>query len=634
MRVLLIMPPMTQVNAPYPATPFLAGFLRARGIDARQADFAIDLITRLFSKTGLQRVFASLESAPRPRPKQPTRRSKLYEAPTARHRTSVAFVREHAARYLDTVEPVVRFLQGSDPTLALRLTSRAFLPEGPRFAALEESGGEETLAWAFGALGQQDQAKYLATLYLGDLADAIRDGVDPHFELSRYAERLAVSAPTFDPLLAALRQPPTLLDTMLDELTAEALALHEPDVVGITTPFPGNVYAGLRVAQSIRRLRSGVKIAWGGGYPSTELRELKDPRVFDFVDYVCLDAGEMPMLGVLGIEKLNNTFTRDSDRVSFHAPIPPVPHSATGLPTYDGLPLGRYLSVFDLLNPMHRVWSDGRWNKLMVAYGCYWSQCTFCDTRLDYIERFSKAPAKMLVDRMEALIRETGQTGFHLVDEAAPPALLRALSEEILRRGLTVTWWGNIRFEKSFTRGLCELMARAGCVAVSGGLEVADDRLLALIRKGVTVEQVARVTRDFTTSGIMVHAYLMYGYPTQTAQETVNSLDMVRQLFAAGCVQSAYWHRFALTAHSPIAADPAAFGIRLLPEPEVTFARNEIPFEDPIGANHDMLGVGLRKALYNFMHGIGLDRPAHVWFPKRVPKSRVASDFIAKALRL
>jgi hypothetical protein len=49
----------------------------------------------------------------------------------------------------------------------------------------------------------------------------------------------------------------------------------------------------------------------------------------------------------------------------------------------------------------------------------------------------------------------------------------------------------------------------------------------------VTVEQVARVTQ-FTEAGVMVHCYLMYGYPTQTVQETVDSLEMVRQLFEAG----------------------------------------------------------------------------------------------------
>lgn len=63
------------------------------------------------------------------------------------------------------------------------------------------------------------------------------------------------------------------------------------------------------------------------------------------------------------------------------------------------------------------------------------------------------------------------------------------------------------------------------------------------MEKGVTIAQVARVTDGFTQAGIMVHAYLMYGFPTQTTQETIDSLEVVRQLFQAGIVQSGYWHR-------------------------------------------------------------------------------------------
>jgi radical SAM superfamily enzyme YgiQ (UPF0313 family) len=606
MRVLLILPPMTQVNTPYPATAFLTGYLRRAGIDAVQADLAIELVLRIFSRAGLQRLGLKLDEL---------------------------------ERYLLTIDPVVRFLQGRDPSLALRICSRNYLPEGPRFAALDETA--DGLSWAFGALGVQDQAKHLATLYLADLTDAIRDQVDPHFELSRYAEKLALSAPTFDPLAEALRAPATVVDAMLEELVAEKLKVHEPDVVGLTAPFPGNVYAAFRIAAAVRKHAPNASLVLGGGYPNTELRELKEPRVFDYFDFVTLDDGERPLQclvehlsGTRPVEKLCRTFIRrGADVVYVNDPsVPPLAHNESGTPTYDGLPLDGYLSVLEMLNPMHRIWSDGRWNKLMVAHGCYWSKCTFCDTTLDYIQRYSTAPADHLVDQIERIVGETGQTGFHFVDEAAPPAMLKALARRLLDRGVSITWWGNIRFEKSFTPELCELLAESGCVAVSGGLEVAEDRLLALMQKGVSVEQVARVTKNFVNVGIMVHAYLMYGFPTQTVQETVNALEYVRQLFAAGCIQSGFWHRFALTAHSPIAKDPAGHGIRLLPEPNVTFARNEIPYQDPVGTDHARLGEGLRKALYNFMHGVGLDQDVRAWLGIDVPKATVRRDLIERVL--
>jgi hypothetical protein len=157
---------------------------------------------------------------------------------------------------------------------------------------------------------------------------------------------------------------------------------------------------------------------------------------------------------------------------------------------------------------------------------------------------------------------------------------------------------------------------------VSGGLEVASDRLLELMKKGVTVEQVARVTRAFADAGIMVHAYLMYGFPTETVQDTVDALERVRQLFAAGCIQSAYWHRFAATAHSPIGLNPENFGITLRPPPNIQFAHNDLEFDDPVGTDHDSLGQGLRKAVYNYMHGVGFDTDVREWFEPSTPPGR------------
>jgi radical SAM superfamily enzyme YgiQ (UPF0313 family) len=630
---------MTQLNTPYPATAYLTGFLRAhaKGHEVVQADPAIELFLALFSAAGLERVEAVLREG-KPKGKRPP---------------AIAYFLAHVERYRETIEPVIRFLQGRDPSLALRIVGREMLPEGPRFAAVSEgpgAGDDDPLGWAFGDLGSHDRARHLASLYVDDLADVIREGVDPRFELSRYGEKLAASAASFDGLAAALAAPPTLVDELLEDITTALLERHRPDLVGLTVPFPGNVYGAFRIAKALKARAPGTRIALGGGYVNTELRSLSDPRVFEYVDFVTLDDGERPLLALIehlaagGQGPLLRTLRREGGRVVFVSDpaLHDVPLRDAGTPTYDGLPLDRYVSLLEMLNPMHRLWSDGRWNKLTVAHGCYWKKCSFCDVTLDYIGRYDPASADLLVDRIEAMIAETGQTGFHLVDEAAPPAGLRALAERLIARGVTITWWGNIRFEKTFTPALVRLLARSGCVAISGGLEVASDRLLEMMNKGVTVAQVARVTRALTDAGIMVHAYLMYGFPTETEQETVDALERVRQLFEEGCIQSAFWHRFAATAHSPIGQAPDRFGIRLRKEPAVTFARNEIPFDDPTGTDHDALGVGLRRALYNYMHGVGLDVDVRSWFAEpgrggrgsepRLPAPKVPRDLVRAAL--
>ena len=626
LRILSVIPPMTQLNTPYPSTAYLTGFLRSRGIEATQEDIALKLVLELFSPAGLREMHERVKAMP--------------------HKKRSATLRcfdEQFDRYLATITPAVAFLQGRDPSIGHRICGRNFLPEGPRFESLDvfiDDEGGDPLAWAFGSLGVQDRARHLATLYLNDVSDVLREAVDSRFEFVRYAESLAQSQASFEPMARALAAPPTLVDSTLQNLTKIAVDRSKPNLVLISVPFPGSVYAAFRIAQTIKAHDPSIVIALGGGYVNTELRELKEARVFDYFDYVMLDDGEQPILALLEhLEgkrpRLNlvRTFTRVDGAVRYFNNIEPdVPFAEVGTPTWDGLPLDQYLSLLDMLNPMHRLWSDGRWNKLTVAHGCYWKKCSFCDVSLDYIGRYDGAPAELLVDRIEEIIAETGQTGFHFVDEAAPPKALKSLADELQKRNRAISWWGNIRFEKSFTPELCNQLADSGCIAISGGLEVASDRLLKLMKKGVSVEQVARVTRAFSDAGILVHAYLMYGFPTQTVQDTVDALEYVRQLFAEGCIQSGYFHRFACTVHSPVGLNPAEYGIKLKALPPGGFAKNDVEFIDPTGVDHNSLGVGLNKALYNYMYGIGLDEDVRSWFTGKVPRTTVPRHKISKAL--
>jgi len=535
--------------------------------------------------------------------------------------------------YITTIDAVIAFLQGKNPTLARQICSGHFLPEASRFNQLDD------MEWAFGNMGMQDKAKHLATLYLEDISDFILECVDENFGFSRYAERLGRSANSFDELYTELQNETTHIDKITLKILEERVQEAQPNLVLISVPFPGNLYSAFRCAQFIKSYHPSVKIAMGGGFPNTELRSVKDKRVFEFFDFITLDDGELPVeLLISNIQNPNSkefkrTFLLENEEVVYknNSTKSDYKQSEVGTPDYSDLFLDKYISVIEMANPMHSLWSDGRWNKLTMAHGCYWGKCTFCDVSLDYIKIYEPIAAKILVDRMEELILQTGETGFHFVDEAAPPALMREVALELLERKLVVTWWTNIRFEKSFTKDLCILLKASGCIAVSGGLEVASDRLLKLIKKGVTVEQVAKVTHYFTEAGIMVHAYLMYGYPTQTIQETVDSLEMVRQLFQIGTIQSGFWHQFAMTAHSPVGLNPDEFGV-IPQQNEITFANNDIQFKDKTGINHDKFSFGLKKSLFNYMHGMCFDYDLQAWFDFKIPNTKIAPDFIENAI--
>ena len=613
-KVLLITPPFTQLNTPYPATCYLKGFLDSKNIDAKQFDLSIELFNAVYTKSFITKVFKEAG------------KQKSYNCP---------LVWEQREDYINKVEKVIAYLRNHQVTEAYQILHKGFLPIAHRSENLDD------LDWAFGNLGVLDKAKHFATLFIEELGDFIQTNVDDFFSFTRYAERIASSASSFDEIDEFLSYSPTIVEKKLLEILNEKLEENPADLVCFTVPFPGNLFAALRSGQFIKNNFPKTKVAMGGGYCNTELRSLSDPRVFKYIDFITLDDGEAPLLNVISyldgkIEKadLERTYLLEGKKVKYinKQPNTIFHHKDLPAPSYKGLLHSQYLSFLDVMNPMHRLWSDGRWNKLTISHGCYWKQCTFCDVNLDYIKIYQNTTAKDLVDKIETIIAETGTTGFHFVDEAAPPKVMKALALELISRKVYITWWTNIRFEKTFNKELCALLAKSGCIAVTGGLEVASDRLLKLMKKGVDIAQVAKVTNDFAEQNIMVHAYLMYGFPTETAQETIDSLEIVRQLFLNGCIQSAFWHQFTTTVHSPIGKNPANFDIEILGPKFEGFAQNDLIHNDPTGTDHHLYKDGLNLALNNYLDGMGLDMELQEWFDFDILPTTVQEDLIEKCL--
>lgn len=599
--ILLLTPPFVQPNCPYPATAYLTGYLRRKGYKVEQADLSIETLSQVFSRDFVADLFEN------------------YDGDGNENCNRMWALRKD---YVATIDSVIRFLRGDDPTVANLICSPDYLPQAGRFE--QAAGVEEN----FGTLGTKDCAEYLATLYLQDLSDFIRATVSPEFEVVKYGESLALSIAEFSTIEQELQKPRNAIENIMCDLLRGYIERYNPRAVGITVPFPGNLLGALRIGQYLKANYPDIKVIIGGGYPTTELRTMTDGEIFRYVDYIVLDDGELALERILSGGELLHTYTADGyTEGSGH-----ISHRERGCPDFDGLPHSLYFSLTEVTNPMHRLWSDGRWNKMMLAHGCYWAKCAFCDTTLDYIGCYDAISATEIADQMERVAKQTGSSGFHFVDEAAPPKLLKELSLELLRRGARFSWWTNIRFEKSYTGDLCALMARAGCIAVSGGLEVASDRLLEMIGKGITIEQATISMRNFLYAGIMVHTYLMYGLPTETLQESIDAAEVVRQMFRAELIGSAFWHRYAMTVHSRSGQHPEEFGVRRkdrLPNP---FANNEVPFAENRGYSLDMVGEGLNLSLANWLVGSGLERPVHKWFASKVPQTTVIPSLITDHL--
>ena len=640
--ILLIQPPLTQLNTPYPAITHLTGFLRSKGIDAEQCDIGIELIDRLFTREILSKIFAQAEE--------------ICGFGTEKHTSkNTRKILSNKYLYINKVEDVIAFLRGKKQSNATLFSRSDFWEGMPRLEADEE------LEYDYGTAGNYDRAKYLCSLFIKNITDIIQI-VDPHFELIRYAEHLCTYIYKFDIIERELRKPHSIVTDLTLNILEEKIEKYKPEYIGFSVPFPGNLLQCIKCAEYIKSHHPQIKTIMGGGYVNTELRKMTDTGVFKYIDFITFDDGELPVLRIVtggelirtataeaagntettettttastvmaktvegtanravGFENQNSKSGADSEqkkRVIFcnMDSKKNIPFGELPAPTTAGLPMDKYLNFTDSTNPMHRLWSDGKWNKMMLAHGCYWAKCAFCDTTLDYIRRFERCDIGIIVDRMEAMIAETGENGFHFVDEAAPPALLKQLAEEIIKRKLTVSYWTNIRFDRTFTPELCRLLATSGCIAVSGGLEVASPRVLKLINKGVTIESATECISNLNSNNIMVHTYLMYGFPSQTVSELFDSLGRVRDLFANQLIQSAFWHRYAMTRHSSSGKNPESVNAKAVEQKDNPFANNEIPFIDPLGIDWEQWSEGLNLATYNYMRGTGYDVPLKQWFP-------------------
>jgi radical SAM superfamily enzyme YgiQ (UPF0313 family) len=671
--VCLVQPPLVQLNTPYPAIHYLKSFLDARGEITHTADHSIGLFERIFCPSGLGRIFADAREAYRGFDPAPS--------PEARH------IRYHIERFLSeedcwlaAIPRLTAFLRGADREWGHLLSlANGTVPGGPRFdAALDALEGQPT----------PDAAPRLASLLLADLADFITAALDPSFSLIRYSPALNDSLPGFrDFALPEAAQEGYILRCFYRPFLAEEWdrleslmaglgdrAAGPPFILALSVPFPGCLAGALLCARSAReRFGEGLITVAGGGYVNTELRFLEDGRFFDYFDYLSFDRGYGSLTAILeaaetggGDRPLYKTMyrSRKSGRIlrppDLNDPAPEGGDSPDGgvpgggpegdrdlsrfreidrrgaktvFPDYRGTDFSRYLYPAEGENPMHRLWSDGRWLKAYLAHGCYWRACAFCDVTLDYIRCFEPVESEALFRHLLDQAAETGVRGLHLVDEAAPAASLLRFAELNREAGLPLVFWGNIRFDRAFSPDAAAVLAAGGLVGVSAGIEVATEQGFKRVRKGIGLAEVVRVCAAFKEQGILTHAYLIYGYWDEDAQEILDSAETLRQLFAAGLLDSAFWHQFILTRHSRIYAEwkrglhPA---LKVLDEQGDRtegpggriFARNDLPFAG--SEKYDRFADPLDSLLASWMAGAapsqtGADIAAAFPFPVPLP---------------
>ncbi|AEJ20664.1 B12-binding domain-containing radical SAM protein [Gracilinema caldarium] len=652
--ILLIQPPFVQLNAPYPSLYYLRSFLQQQGYTVQVDDHSIALFHRIFSRPGLEQIFADGEA-------------RLNKGPILPPQAEVIARRYLSQRelWLSHIDRLIAFLQGKDREYAhLLALCNNTLPMGPRAEALLSAQDYAILP---------DQASILASAMLADLADFIIALLDPTFSLVKYADSLAASIRDFSRVASALDG--YILTTFYQPFLEATWARfsHAPDLIGLTIPFPGCLAGALTAARSAKaHFGPQIPIVAGGGYVTTELRHIRARTFFEYIDFLSFDRGYGALQSILDFLKHHKYCRQDSslsqasisenttppaggadtEPILHHciyrtrsgdlsgsadlhlSPYDELDRQATTqvFPDYRGVDFSRYILPVDDTNPMHRLWTEGRWLKAYLAHGCYWHACAFCDVQLDYIRGFESIPVDPLFQHLVKQSRYTGIRGIHLVDEAAPVQSLIELALLNREAGLPLTFWGNIRFEKAFTPDVAALLASGGLLGVSGGIEVASEAGFKRLGKGIGLEDVVASCTAFKEAGILTHAYLIFGYWDQDEQEIIDAAETLRQLFAAGLIDSAFWHKFVLTRHSRIYREFTQGRHKELTiidepsqNPEDFFADNDLRFtgED----RYDRYTQPLDMLLAEWMQGT-TDRPVREAFPfpmppPRLPKNRV-----------
>jgi radical SAM superfamily enzyme YgiQ (UPF0313 family) len=599
-EVVLIQPPFVQLNSPYPAPYYLKAFLEQRGFRVTVLDHSIGLFERIFSRAGLESIFTDAALLP------------------ANNSEVERFLSEKNL-WCASIDRLIAFLRQKDHEWGHFLAlANGCLPSGKRTDAfIAERGGEVSV----------NDAGILATKLLADLADFITFTLDENFSLIRYraagdacfSSFTAVQKTLDGYIMKNFYRP--LLEDEWKKLENSVLANNQ-FLLGVTIPFPGCLQGALVCAESVKKhFGKSVRTVAGGGYVNTELRFLSSKEFNDYFDYVSFDKGYSALISILENNKIDEA-TEDT-------------FVKTTFPDYSEVDFSRYLYPVDDANSMHRLWSDGHWLKAYLAHGCYWHSCAFCDVTLDYIKNFIPVDTPALFSHLKKQAEKTGVRGIHFCDEAAPVSSLLEFALLNREAGAPLNFWGNIRFERNYDPDTAAILAAGGLLGVSAGLEVATEKGFKRLGKGIDLESAVSALAAFKEAGILTHAYLIYGYWDEDEEELINSAETLRQLFAEGLLDSAFWHKFILTRHSRIYAEKERGLHPLLkvkvdyPQNDKIFALNDLSFEGE--ERFDKYGEGLETLLGAWMAGV-TEMPVSSAFSFKVKAPSVPPDLVSALL--
>jgi len=632
MQVVVITPPLVQLNSPYPSGAYLNSFFKMQEDNCIWHDLSNELFYSIFSKEGVQKLFNLSEV-------NALNLAAKYEK-EGDDNTAFNLRRyiSQKANWIQWIDTIVAILCGKAREQEHQFLYSPYAPRGSRMENFLANMEHDPTV---------DDVRFLCSYALADLADYITAVFDSEFSLIRYAEHLTVDERSFSQIEKKLDSP--VMKHFYEPVLKQTFCADSiPDLVCISVPFAGTFLPALYTARYVKQLYGNKTfVSLGGGFVNTELRDANDLALAKYLDALSFDRGygSYKCLRDVAFSKDSSiykmrffTSTKVTEPVWTDKEIESYESSMTTkvIPDYSDINFFRYPRVCDDKNPMHRIWNDGAWMKVYLAHGCYWHKCAFCDTQLDYVCGYRPVDIEPLYKGMLETARKKGIYGLHFVDEALPPVALKNFCLLNARNGNPLYFWGNVRFEKAFTKDLAAFLSYCGFGGASAGLEVATGEGLKSINKGTDIESIVGACAAFKEAGILVHAYMIYGFWNDTPQSIINSMETLRQFFEAGLLDSSFWHKFMLTRNSQVYSEwtqgkvPDLVPIEPKKKNNSIFADNNLHFKGE--DSYTKFGNSLEAALASWMHGEKLEMKVHKWFEFQVPSPSIPKDFIEKLI--
>ncbi|MGE0710338.1 MAG: radical SAM protein [Planctomycetota bacterium] len=529
MDFLLVSPPVANFGQATAGLSVLTSFLRSRGWDARQWDLAIDAFHHFHSPGYLAKCAAKLATS------------------------------GGDARVLEVAARVEREIEAAKQAL--------------RTPGIETDTAR--MKWAFDTINE-------AGIVITAAANGAYEHDFRHFAVpdafrSYEALDAALGDPERNPYVAYL------LERALPRIERE-----RPRAVGISITYFSQVMPGFTLARLIRSRCPEVQLVVGGSYLTAVEHDICSiPRQLLPVDAIILHDGEEGLdqwlsLALRGegdaaaiansyLPDARGRFARAGERRLVHTDLDllPVP-----MWTLEGLELEQYLV------PQYPI-------PLPLSRGCYWGRCAFCNISCQTVATYRTRPVAKAIEDIRIALEQTGSNWFDFPVDSFRPKELEVLARAIVDAGLKIEWGAEVLLDPGFKDELIEDLARSGCRTLRFGLESASVETLKAMNKPTRPKHAQRILAACKRHGIQTAVMLIAGFPTETQRQLYETYDYLVE--NKDVIDYLTIHQYSLVPGSPMAHDPAKFGLYLLDQEAVLWTSMPFVNTNPVGMRNEDL---------------------------------------------